>query len=86
MSISRCVLPKPRIARFNSMSQPEHLNLWDRVFNRYRRIIHDRGEEGWVLRSSAGFLLPDEYRRDWVEYKVIDRLTGSEHIEREYIN
>lgn len=62
--------------------QPEVLNLWDRLFNRYRREVADRGS---VLWGRVGTDLYD-YRRLWVEYRVIDRLTGSETIEREYLS
>jgi hypothetical protein len=65
---------------------PENLNLWDRLFNRYRRVLLDRGA---VQRSSYrdDVKIPgSEFISQWVEYTVIDRLTGSETIEREYLN
>lgn len=61
--------------------QPEKLNLWDRVFNRYRKEVADRGTCLW------GRFDTDLYdrKRHWVEYRIIDRVTGSETIEREYL-
>lgn len=67
--------------------QPERLNLWDRFFNRYRREIHNRGSEMWGrMRVSGGWAPDSDYYRLYVEYRVIDRLTGSETIERDYLN
>lgn len=65
--------------------QPEKLNLWDRLFNRYRREVADRGIANrqyiwWDGRP------PTQFTRPWIEYRVIDRLTGSETIEREYLS
>jgi len=68
---------------------PEKLSLWDRWFNRYRKVIHDRGEEKWSKTFTQKGLTVGEtkiYQRDWIEYRVIDRLTGSETIKREYLN
>lgn len=68
------------------MAQPEKINIWERCFNRYRKEIHNRGSDTWH-RSLYGSKLPNsEYNRDWVEYKIIDRVTGSEEIEREYLS
>lgn len=61
--------------------QPEKLNLWDRLFNRYRKEVADKGKEGW-MNHTYNF----RYSRDWVEYRIIDRLTGSVEIKREYLN
>lgn len=67
------------------MSIPEKLNLWDRLFNRYRREIIERGSSQWIFTHlSSGRAIPNT--RHWVEYRVIDRLTGSETIERDYLN
>lgn len=71
------------------MHTPEKLNLWDRFFNRYRREFLARGNETWQRTPTYnGLAVGDtrEYSRDWVEYRKIDRLTGSETIEREYLN
>jgi hypothetical protein len=72
--------------------QPEKLNLWDRLFNRYRKEVAERGLENWSKTYQDSFTgLPLEstrqtYCRDWVDYRIIDRLTGSVTIEREYLN
>ena len=56
---------------------PEKLNLWDRIFNRYRYEILSNTEievfgEDWDVRP---------FRRDQrIIYLRIDRLTGSEKI------
>ena len=68
------------------MATPEKLNLWDRIFNRKRREIINRGQETWVETYNGQRLANSEFVRRWVEYKVIDRLTGSEKIERHYLN
>lgn len=70
------------------MSQPEKLNIWDRLFNRYRREILKRGEETWSSRDSwTGIEIPNStWTRHYVEYKIIDRVTGSERIEKEYLD
>lgn len=59
------------------------------MFNRYRRVIHDRGTESWSKHySMQGVQIADPiyYDRNFIEYRIIDRLTGSERIEREYLN
>ena len=71
---------------------PEKLNLWDRIFHRYRTIVHQRGHEAWnktypSIYPWAGEIVPNSnFTRDWVEYRVIDRVTGSEIIQRKYLN
>lgn len=68
---------------------PEKLNLWDRFFNRYRREVVTRATENWKHQAQvAGIPTGDPFRytRDYVEYRIIDRLTGSVRIEREYLN
>ncbi len=71
------------------MNTPERLNLWDRLFNRYRKEVADRGQSLWQTTHTYGGVVigePSEYYRNWVEYRIIDRLTGSETIKREYLN
>lgn len=73
------------------MSQPEKLNLWDRFFNRYRKVIVEEGTEDWVrtkwFKSWDGLRkIETPISRTFVKYKIIDRLTGSEEIELEYLN
>lgn len=68
---------------------PEKLNLWDRLFNRYRKEVHDRGTTiNRRFYRKDGVIIPgseSESETKWVEYRVIDRLTGSETIKREYL-
>lgn len=72
------------------MSQPESLSIWDRIFNRYRKEVIKRGEENWTRRKYCPYTGAETsqtpYSRDWVDYKIIDRVTGSETIERKYLN
>ncbi len=67
------------------MHIPEKLSLWDRWFNRYRREVHQRGSATWHRTYDGMKLAGSDFTRRWVEYRVIDRLTGSERLEREYI-
>ncbi len=67
------------------MATPEKLSLWDRLFNRYRRTIHNRGSETWNKYAYDIKIPNSSYKRDYVEYLITDRVTGSEHIEKEYI-
>lgn len=62
------------------MAEPEKLSLWDRFFNRYKKIIKKEGSETWEYYYSG-----IEFKRCFVEYLIIDRLTGSETIEKEYL-
>lgn len=65
----------------------EKLNLWDRFFNRYKRVIMCEGEEQWFNQSYYGIKMPgSEHTRKFVKYKIIDRVTGSEKIEKVYLN
>ena len=68
----------------------ERLSLWDRWFNRYRREVAERGSENWShVKTLNGLPLESTrtvYPRDWVEYRITDRVTGSTRIEREYLN
>lgn len=66
--------------------QPEKLNLWDRFFNRYRKEVHDRGTENWITTYNGVTIEGSNYSKDWIEYKIIDRVTGGYTIEREYLN
>lgn len=67
---------------------PEKLNLWDRIFNRYRREVVEQGKETWNHYSNPNlyWIKPRKYSRDFVKYKIIDRLTGSVKIKKEYLN
>lgn len=72
-----------------STHTPEKLSLWDRWFNRYREEVHQRSSEAWTRTTTYNDVPigePRRFTRDWVEYRVIDRLTGSERIRRDYLN
>jgi hypothetical protein len=65
----------------------EKLNLWDRLFNRHKTTIVEQGSENWNRRCQwTGVKLGEGYSRDFVIYKHIDRVTGSETIEKKYLN
>jgi len=71
----------------------EKLSLWDRFFNRYKKVIIEEGKETFAEYYSLndflypGQRIPDsDYKRCFVKYKIIDRLTGSETIEKVYLN
>ena len=67
-------------------TQPEKLNLWDRFFNRYRKVIIEEGKTTWNYRSPYnGEKIGQPFNRNYVKYKIIDRLTGSETIDIDYI-
>lgn len=70
--------------------KPEKLNLWDRLFNRYKYLPVNKGSEEWSKRfinRYYGYVGEKTiYYRDFVEYHKIDRLTGSYTIEKEYLN
>ncbi len=65
---------------------PERLNLWDRLFNRTRKEVADRGRSEWKRYDGDTGREITTFYRTWVDYRVIDRLTGSETIEREYLS
>lgn len=78
------------------MAKPEKLNLWDRFFNRYRKEIIERGKERWYqyysdstfneINNRVGQQVPNSRTiKEFVKYKIIDRLTGSETIKKEYL-
>lgn len=68
--------------------KPEKLNLWDRIFNRYKKMPVYRGTENWHIYSYYDPLkqYPTPFIKNYVEYHVIDRLTGSYTIKKEYLN
>lgn len=71
------------------MAQPEKLNLWDRFFNRYRKEIIKQDSERWERRPYLEYFDANtkfKYTRNFVTYKITDRLTGSEKIEKEYLD
>lgn len=67
-------------------SNSPKLSLWDRLFNRYTRTVIARGQNTYYYADHRGNRVPStEHIREWVEYKVVDRVTGSERIERKFI-
>lgn len=66
---------------------PEKLNLWDRFFNRYRKIpIEEKTiTRQWIKNYKGYDLKGTEYTTTHtiIVYKVIDRLTGSVTITEE---
>jgi hypothetical protein len=67
------------------MAQPEKLNLWDRIFNRKRQEIVSEGQETWDYHC-GGVEIGAPFIRYFVKYKIINRVTGSETIEKVYLN
>ena len=68
------------------MIPTEKLSLWDRWFNRYRKTVHSRGTDEWY-QTHRGIKLPNsDFQREWIEYLITDRITGSQTIEKVYIN
>ena len=68
----------------NNLYQPEKLNFWDRIFNRYKKIPVNQGKETW-FRNIHGIKIQDsEFIRSFVEYHKIDRLTGGYEVIKEY--
>lgn len=68
------------------MAVPEKISLWDRWFNRYRRVIVEEGTEKWRRTEYiSGDPRYSVFGRKFVKYKIIDRVTGSERIELEYL-
>jgi len=68
------------------MAEPEKLNLWDRLFNRYREEPIKEISEKWYKEYHNQRLEGSEYIRIKLKFKRIDRLTGSETIEYCYID
>lgn len=69
-----------------SKNNIEKLNLWDRIFNRYHKVIVQEGDETWHKTAYGYHVSGSEFSRYYVKYKIIDRVTGSERIEKEYLN
>jgi len=60
--------------------QPEELSLWDRLFNRYKKLPFEHRQERWECSVGEVFF------RDCVIYHVVDRLTGGYTIEKSYLD
>ncbi len=61
----------------------QKLNIWDRIFNRYRKEIIEQGAENWNKYCQYTGQTIRTYSRDFVIYKIIDCVTGSEEIKKE---
>lgn len=64
---------------------PEKLNLWDRLFNRYKTIPIENGTE--LYRYYPFGMKPSfdyYFERDFTIYHKIDRLTGGYEIIKKY--
>ncbi len=68
------------------MPNIEKLNLWDRFFNRYKKEIIEEGSELWERFTNGPVAPPHKFTRRFVKYKIIDRLTGSETLEKVYLS
>lgn len=66
--------------------QPENLNFWNRIFNRYKRIAVKEGSEDWYKQYTPFRADRIIYSRDYVIYHNIDRLTGGFTVKKEYLN
>lgn len=72
----------------NNIYQPEKLSRWDRWFNRYKKIPVKQGRETWteqMTHNGVRYGPVHEFNRNYVEYHVVDRLTGGYTIKKEYI-
>lgn len=72
----------------NLKFEPEKLSIWDRWFNRYRKVVIEEGTENWQ-RNKHGINLEiyqTRFQRDFVKYAIVDRITGSVTIKKQYLN
>lgn len=60
------------------------------LFNRYKREVVERGSESWYsVATYWGVPIENSkrtYLRDFVVYKITNTITGSEKIEKKYLN
>lgn len=70
------------------MATPEKLNIWDRLFNRYRKEIIEHGKADEFTKRNPNPYVTERitFLREYVKYRVVDRLTGSETIEKIYLD
>ncbi len=66
--------------------QPEKLSLWDRVFNRYKTVPVEKGNENWHKAIYGSEVPNSKFVRSYVLYHKIDRSTGGFKIIKEYLN
>lgn len=73
----------------NYKFEPEKLSLWDRFFNRRRKIVIEEGREGWCNYRRDEFSInvhEIRYMREFVKYAIVDRLTGSVTLKKDYLD
>ena len=69
--------------------QPEKLSLWDRWFNRYKKVPFERGidvKEIYDHTHNYENPLKTTYRYTFIIYHIIDRLTGGYSIKKEFLD
>jgi len=64
--------------------QPEKLNLWDRIFNRYKEIPIEMGNSSWSRAIDGVILENTKYVRTFVVYHIVGPLTGGYTIDKRY--
>lgn len=82
------MVPLPTIAPktdFMALQPMEKILWWDRIFNRTRREVIERGTETWTRTTPTGKVIKT-YDRDFVVYKITHRVNGNETIEKKYLN
>lgn len=66
--------------------KPEKLSFWEWLFCRRRKVFVNRGTETWCHTYYDGANIPgSDFKRNWVEYHIVDRLTGDYVIKKEYL-
>ena len=71
----------------SNLYKSEKLNLWDRIFNRYKKIPIKSGSEIWNRFYNNGVSIPNsDFSRCYTEYHEVDRLTGGYEIKKVYHN
>lgn len=64
----------------------EKLNLWDRFFNRYKLVFIERKTERWFQTYDSIRIPNSEFKKEFVIYHKVDRLTGAFEIVKKYLN
>jgi hypothetical protein len=64
----------------------EKLNLWDRFFNRYKKIAVNQGSEQWKEYHPYSGHVITTFTRNYVTYHIVDRITGGFTVKKEYLN
>lgn len=56
----------------------EKLNILDRVFNRYKIVLVETGNETWCRWNRENWThFKEHYNRDYALFHKVDRLTGN---------